>query len=183
MDSSQTNRPCDHPGCTEAGAYRAPRSREALNRFYWFCLEHVRAYNRSWNYCAGMNTEQIEADIRQDAVWRRPTWQFGTGRRRIWTEPDFHDPFGFYGRSERRQTGGDFHGKGSGTFWSPNSPEGKALAIMGLEGEVSLQALKKRYKELAKKHHPDANGGCKVAEERLKSINDAYTTLRKTITA
>ena len=38
--------------------------------------------------------------------------------------------------------------------------------------------MKTRYKELAKRHHPDANGGDRAAEERLKTINIAYATLR-----
>jgi curved DNA-binding protein CbpA len=39
-------------------------------------------------------------------------------------------------------------------------------------------SLKARYKELVKRHHPDAHGGDKAAEERLKVINQAYSTLK-----
>ncbi|MFO1060844.1 MAG: DnaJ domain-containing protein, partial [Dongiaceae bacterium] len=35
-----------------------------------------------------------------------------------------------------------------------------------------------RYKSLVKRLHPDANGGDKAAEERLKHINLAYSTLK-----
>src|SRR5690606_7509346 len=185
MHANASSRVCDHPGCREPGTYRAPQARQALDSFYWFCLEHVRAYNRSWNYCAGMNTEEIEANIRSDAVWRRPTWRFGTGGRRIWSEEELDDSLGILGRRKRPAHTGSSGNDGNAArrYWSPSSPEGKALATMGLEGTVTLQALKMRYKELAKKHHPDANGGCKLAEERLKSINEAYAVLRKTITA
>jgi curved DNA-binding protein CbpA len=41
-----------------------------------------------------------------------------------------------------------------------------------------MAAVKAKYKELAKRHHPDANGGNKASEETLKSINLAYATLR-----
>jgi len=41
-----------------------------------------------------------------------------------------------------------------------------------------MDQLKTRYKELAKQHHPDANGGDRGAEERLKTINLAYATVR-----
>ena len=41
-----------------------------------------------------------------------------------------------------------------------------------------LDAVKIRYKELAKRHHPDANGGSRDAEERLKTINLAYAAVR-----
>ena len=39
--------------------------------------------------------------------------------------------------------------------------------------------MKSRYKDLARRHHPDANGGDRSAEERFKTINVAYTALRQ----
>src|ERR1700753_1919450 len=71
-------RPCDHPGCRAAGDYRAPRSKSDLSQFYWFCLDHVRAYNAAWNFYAGMSEAEIEAEIRADTVWQRPTWPLGS---------------------------------------------------------------------------------------------------------
>ncbi len=41
-----------------------------------------------------------------------------------------------------------------------------------------MDVVKSRYKELAKRHHPDANGGSRDAEERLKNINIAYARVR-----
>ena len=70
-------RPCDHPGCEAGGDFRAPKSRLELDRYYWFCLEHVRAYNVAWNYYAGMSDSEIEAEIRRDTVWQRPSWKLG----------------------------------------------------------------------------------------------------------
>src|ERR687892_757425 len=46
---------CQWPGCRCAGEYRAPKSRERLREFYLFCLDHVRAYNRAWDFFKGMN--------------------------------------------------------------------------------------------------------------------------------
>src|SRR5258708_32746139 len=71
-------RPCGHPGCAGRGDFRAPRSKSELNAFYWFCLDHVRAYNAAWNYYAGMSEAEIEAEIRSDTVWQRPTWPLGS---------------------------------------------------------------------------------------------------------
>src|SRR5690606_39566236 len=70
-------RACDHPGCAAEGEYRAPRSRERLTEYYWFCLDHVRAYNKAWDYCAGMGPDDVEHQVRRDTVWRRPAWPFG----------------------------------------------------------------------------------------------------------
>jgi curved DNA-binding protein CbpA len=46
---------------------------------------------------------------------------------------------------------------------------------------VRLSDVKARYKTLAKRLHPDANGGDKVAEERLKLVNHAYTILKNSV--
>ena len=53
----------------------------------------------------------------------------------------------------------------------------QALAELQLGAEVGLKDIKNRYKQLAKRYHPDANGGDKRAEERLKRINEAYEYL------
>ena len=52
------------------------------------------------------------------------------------------------------------------------------LATLGLTWPMTLDAVKVRYKELAKRHHPDANNGDRAAEERLKTINLAYAAVR-----
>src|SRR5262245_61548266 len=72
------SRGCQHPDCSEPGIYRAPKSRARLREYYWFCLEHVRAYNSAWDYCAGFKEADIEAAVRAQACWERPTWRLGT---------------------------------------------------------------------------------------------------------
>lgn len=162
---------CDHPGCTAAGDYRAPRSRDRLHLFYWFCLDHVRTYNAQWNYYAGMSAAEIEADLRNDTVWQRPTWPLGSRAR--WRFGARVRDFGMFGfedeeGTERREPPRN----------RPLSEQEQALAVFDLAPPFSLGGLKARYKELVKLHHPDIHGGDKAAEERLKLINRAYSTLK-----
>lgn len=175
LDTRPSLRVCDHPGCAERGEYRAPRSRDRLGDYFWFCLEHVREYNKSWNYYAGMSDAEVEADLRRSTTWNRPTWRFGLGdaAARGQAFRRARDPFGVF-----EDDAGDDVRAGPARP-SSHSPEGRAFAVMGLEPPLTLDQLKRRYKELVKKHHPDANGGDRGAEERLKSINEAYTTLRR----
>ncbi len=84
--------PCDHPGCEAGGNFRAPKSRLELHDYRWFCLEHVRAYNLAWNYYAGMTQADVEAEIRRDTVWQRPSWRLG---ERHGPAPQINDHFGF----------------------------------------------------------------------------------------
>src|SRR3974377_414485 len=96
--AAAATRLCDHPGCAAAGDYRAPRARDRLRQFYWFCLDHVRAYNAQWNYYAGMSAAEIEAEIRNDTGWQRPTWPLGS-RIGLRFDPRVRD-FGLFGFEE-----------------------------------------------------------------------------------
>ena len=46
--------------------------------------------------------------------------------------------------------------------------------------KVSIEQIKSAYRKQAKKYHPDVNVGNKLAEERIKDINEAYRTLSNT---
>lgn len=159
------DRSCEHPGCELPGEFRAPRSPSQLRDYLWFCIDHVRAYNSQWNYYADMDEDAVEADRKGTAYWNRPTWPLNGG----WPLHGMRDHFGFFDEEQEETT----HRKTE----HPDSPYTDALAIMNLTPPVTPDAIKRRYKELVKKHHPDANGGDKQAEERLKAINQAYTTL------
>ena len=173
---ASAERGCEHPGCAEPGLYRAPKSRQKLNEYKWFCLEHVRDYNRAWNYYAGMDESEVEAHIRNDTVWQRPTWPLGSWHsfrpRNAESGVRFRDPFGFFRDDSRPAEGG--------TDARRNLPpaERQALTVLELSPPVTRDEIKIRYKGLVKQLHPDANGGDKEAEERLKLINQAYSTLK-----
>ncbi len=173
---SPSLRVCDCPGCLAAGDYPAPKARDRLREYFWFCLDHVREYNRAWDFYAGMSAAEIEVEMRSDTTWQRPTWPLGTWRLyeqrlRSRVQGEEGAPFG-RGR-------GDEPGAGDGRHrHPPPSPEDEARRVLDLEPNASFAEIKARYRALVKKHHPDANGGDKVAEEQLKRINLAYTTLK-----
>jgi hypothetical protein len=172
-------RPCDQPGCIAGGDYRAPKSRLDLHDYYWFCLDHVRAYNSAWNYYAGMSDTEIEAEIRHDTVWQRPSWRLGDRHGPGYADR-IRDHFGVFsgspeGPDERRRRHGDHR---RDLVRRALSAREQALAVFEIEPPFTLVSLKARYKTLVKLHHPDAHGGDKAAEEKLKIINQAYATLK-----
>ncbi len=157
---------CAWPGCDSEGDYRAPRSRDRLREFQWLCLDHVREFNRTWDFFAGMSQREIDSHRRDDVTWHRPTWRYGTA---FGFADRWQDAFGLFGE----EASGDYRRR-------PSRPRTKAeemMARLGLDPGCGLDALKRRYKQLAKQHHPDLHGGDKAAEERLKLINEAYTYL------
>ncbi len=160
---------CAKPDCHNDGIYKAPRTPRDVRDYIWFCLDHVREYNRGWNYFEGIDEVGMEDAIRKSTTWERPSWAFGTAGAKI--AVDFDDPFGILGGQKTAQN-------------EPQKPqltadEEKAWAIFRLSPCTDGDLVKKRYKELAKLHHPDANGGSRSAESRLKSINWAYAILKK----
>lgn len=164
------SRYCEVSGCREDGAYPAPQARDRLNDYYWFCLEHVRAYNAAWNYYAGMSEAEVEHHRRTDTVWQRPSW-----------------PFGGPSAKHERQIEDELRKEFAGVFddgprpchpAKPQSEHEQALAVLDLDVDADAIQIKARYIKLVKKLHPDANGGNLEAEERLKVVNLAYTTLK-----
>ena len=54
----------------------------------------------------------------------------------------------------------------------------KALGPLGLDENADAESIKARYKELVKRLHPDANGGDRSTEDKLREIIQAYNYLR-----
>lgn len=162
-------RRCDHLGCEEAGEFRAPKDRANMKEFYWFCLGHVREYNKAWDFYKGMSQEEILKSQKDDVTWQRPTWPLGSGMKgmhRIHLADGLSDEI-FSEHSQSRT--------------SKKLPREcrEALAVFNLSFPFAEEDLKSVYKKLVKQFHPDHKKGCKLAEERLKTINQAYSTLKK----
>lgn len=186
-------RGCDWPGCTEPGRFRAPRGRERLREFQWLCLDHVRAFNQSWNFFQGMSDDEVRQFQEEIAIGHRPTWSVGVnaqgamaeararsfrpgeekpGRQPHFWQDDLYDLLG--------RTGG-----GPGTASTSKEPRRRvsrlqrdALTTLGLDESADTAEIKSRYKELVKRYHPDSNGGDRGAEEILQRVIRAYQTLR-----
>lgn len=171
-------RACDMPGCRNGGEFRAPKSKE-LNDYHWFCQEHVQEYNKAWNFFEGMSIADMEDHIARATVWDRPTKRFDNAgqsealKRKAWQTYNFTD-------EEPPQTSkSDYKARNESRYaGNRQTPEFEALAIMGLEPPITLEGIKSKYKELAKKFHPDLNPDDPNAEELLKKINMAYTVLK-----
>lgn len=186
-DPPPVEKACDHPGCQAQGQFRAPKSRQNLNDYYWFCLDHVRAYNSTWDYYAGMGPAEIETAVRSAIVGDRPTWKLGqrsaSGRQYKFGNGTRFDLFpeevqahveARMGQAKRKA-----EREAKARARRKLSAEDQALAVLDLSGPIDMDAVKIRYKALVKQLHPDANGGDKEAEERLKVVNQAYSALKR----
>lgn len=176
-DTSVMGRTCAYKGCREEAPYRAPQGRGRDGQYYWFCLDHVRDYNKSYNYFDGMTDDDVIAYHRDSMTGHRPTSPIGVrGRktraaRNAWSGI-VEDPFGLFG-------GGDPSPPPQPEPRRVTGPERHAFEVMGLDQEASKEAIKSRYKTLVKRHHPDANHGDRSSEDRLRNVINAYNVLRR----
>ena len=105
---------CDHAGCGRMGEFRAPKGRGREGQFFRFCMEHVKAYNASYNYFAGMTDDALQAYAKDDAIGHRPTWKLGVNSRAARMSQrgkvaggaageEVEDAFGLFGARQRQQ--------------------------------------------------------------------------------
>lgn len=192
---------CAWEGCDKPGVHRAPKGHRAEGEYHNFCLEHVRHYNTSFNFFAGMDADAIETHVHESAATNgRPSWGLGAK-----PEPDakskakpnatrpsaaeraryprsrkadanrrVNDPlhvFAKYARSQQR-------GPQLERVIKIHESDRRALETLGFQASAKSDEIKKAYKSLVKIHHPDANGGDKSSEDRLRTIIAAYTHLK-----
>jgi hypothetical protein len=168
---------CDHPGCAELGEFRAPVGWQREGEYYCFCLDHVREYNASYNYFSGMTPEAVALYQRDACVGHRPTWTMSnggasTGRARGDDPSRFADPLSIFGRRNAPQQPAE-----------PQRPRHgiaarRALDQLGLDETADAGTIRTRYKDMVKRLHPDANGGDRSLEDKLREIIRAYSYLK-----
>lgn len=174
---------CAWPGCSLPGTHRAPRGRQYEGQYLDLCLDHVREYNRDYNFFKGLDDAAVST-IQKDALTgHRPTWRLGenswasskSGRRApaggYRRTMNHRDPLGLFGDAAT--------GPASPPARTLRNAERKALHSLGLEEGATSEEVKTRYKTLVKRLHPDANGGSRDNEDKLKEVIQAYDYLRE----
>ena len=165
---------CDHPGCLAKGEYRAPQGRDREGSYFSFCLEHVREYNATYDYFSGMSDDAVARFQKEALVGHRPTWSMGVNGAagETGSVDDLHpDSLGIF-RARARQA----RTENARPRYSQATT--KALQALGLDEAADVAAVKARYKQLVKQLHPDANGGDRSNEDKLREIIRAYNFLK-----
>lgn len=167
-----STRKCDHPGCDEPGQFRAPKSPDILDEYYWFCKTHVREYNLKWNFFDGTPDDQIAEQVDKDRVWERDTQPFKkTDEQRAWARLGIEDPHQVLGGNATRNPG-----RSAGRKLPPT--ERRAIEILEAKDSWTKPEIRKAYKSLIKVLHPDMNGGDRSQEEQLTEVVWAWDQIK-----
>ena len=162
---------CEWENCEQSGDFKAPIEKDNSKNYRWLCGEHIKLFNKSWNYFEGMNQTEIENFIKSDVTWHRPTQKFGSSDNFfniLWNNA-LNDKFNFFKQENNinNLNGAKLYEK-----------DKDALRIMELELNARWPIIQKRFKTLVKKFHPDKNAGNKQFEDKLKKITLAYSHLK-----
>jgi len=163
-------RKCYKKDCSNPGIYKAPKSKNEIKNYIWFCEEHIKSYNKEWDYCKDMTQKEIEKHIQLDTIGWRPTWNFSTASRKFKDfEKIFSNYFDFFKKKKNQHK-----------INKNNSLLKNALKILNINNEnINIKLVENKYKKLVKKYHPDVNKGNKKYEEKLKKINKAFEEIKK----
>ena len=162
---------CEWNNCKQNGSFKAPTERDNSKNFRWLCKEHIKLFNKSWNYFDGMSQSEIENFIKSDLTWHRPTQKFGSTDNFfniLWNNA-LTDNFEIF-------KNGKFNGRAKNLKLDEKSKD--AFKIMGLQLDSDWPSVQKKFKTLVKKFHPDRNAGNKRFEDKLKKITLAYSHLK-----
>ncbi len=176
-----SGRRCEQKGCEMSGKYRAPKSPDLIDQFHWFCLKHVREYNLKWNFFENHSSEELDKQLRDDAVWSRKTKPIGKDNNKIhtegrsWARLGFDDPHAILGDKGTRDP--DQNSTSINQRRLPLSDR-KALDILGARDTMNKDQIRKIYKALVKDLHPDMNGGRRDDEERLTEVVWAWEQIK-----
>lgn len=162
--SENTERMCDHPGCHKKGEFRAPKDRK-LKEYYWFCLDHVQEYNARWNYYDGLEDNEEQEKIRS-----KMHFKFGSKIK-------YNFGFDFKGNFEYFDEYGTGFSEVKEALFTAEDKKCLLVMELSIEDEITIDVVKKQYKKLVKKYHPDLHQGDKTAEEKFKILGQAYKTL------
>jgi hypothetical protein len=178
--------PCQWPKCSAPATHRAPKGRLRASEYWQFCLEHVREYNNSYNFFAGMSDDAVAKYQKDSITGHRPTWKMGSvggepaakRARRKFRGAGFEteDPFSLFG--EAAAAAGKGHARVTPEGRKIFNAQRRALDVLGLEVDAQRADIKSKFKTLVKRHHPDANGGDRGSEAQLREIIQAYNYLK-----
>jgi hypothetical protein len=182
--AGQDPRPCAHPGCAAEGEFRAPvhKPRSAFDgpsgppAWQYFCLEHVRAFNASWNYFEGMSQDEIFEAQSPYPSWERETRAFA--HNAFADGPDrVVDTLGVLRWRANGTAQGDRRRSATGRLLS--TEDLRALSVLGLADDATLDEVKSRYRSLVRRYHPDSHGGDRRHEMKLQRATEAHDHLRQ----
>ena len=134
---------CDWNNCLEEGSYKAPVEKDNSKKYRMLCLNHIKEFNKNWNYFEGMDDNQIYEFIKSDMTWHKPTQSFSSSDnffKILWNNA-------LKDEQNKYKTNGQFDHMNQFKF---NHNDVKAFGILGISIGIKWEKYKRSLKNLSK---------------------------------
>ncbi|MGO7549130.1 J domain-containing protein [Rhizobium leguminosarum] len=169
---------CQWDGCESGGTNRAPVGRDAEGLYLLFCPQHAREYNKGYNFASNLS----------DPVTARYQSEAASGARKTWGTRVDHATEMPLPSTVRSGTAKALNARKSAAQHQATKAdlqrrklkvlEAKAFETLGLLQGAAPEEIRRRYKQMLKLHHPDANRGDRNSEAELQAAIDAHKILK-----
>ena len=152
---------CEWENCKEIGEFKAPLEKDNSKNYKWLCKEHIKFFNKNWNYFEGMSQKEIENFLKSDLTWHRPTQKFGSSDNFfniLWNNA-LSDKFNLFQEEKIFSNLKDR---------KLSEKDKDAFKNMGLEFNADWSSIRKKFKTLVRKLLPDRYSANKQLEDKLK---------------
>ena len=130
---------CDWEKCKQIGLYKAPIEKDNSKKFRLLCLEHIKIFNKNWNYFSDMDEGEIEYFIKSDLTWHKPTKSFSSAENffKILWKNTLDDKTNFFDSSDFKRS-------------KLSEKDRHALEVLGLRMDTKWPDIQKKFKTLVK---------------------------------
>lgn len=169
---------CHWDGCEGHGAHRAPVGRDGEGLYFLFCLEHVKEYNKGYNFNVDLSDANIARYQREAVTGARVVGGQSVRQAAEPLLPSMARSGSAKAINARKTAAQRQAQKTELQARKLKVLEAKAFETLGLSADATPQEIRARYKERLKMHHPDANQGNRSAEDLLRASIDAHKILK-----
>ncbi|TNM63758.1 J domain-containing protein [Aliirhizobium smilacinae] len=169
---------CQWDGCEKVGPHRAPVGGAAEGLYLSFCLEHVRDYNKGYNYSTALSSPEVARYQKEAAAGSRVTSGTAFSAAKEAPLPSTAPSGSAKSVNARKSAAQRLFEKRASQARKLKVLEAKAFETLGLAPDATPEEIRARYKERLKMHHPDANQGNRNSEDLLRASIEAHKILK-----
>ncbi|WP_439627163.1 J domain-containing protein [Shinella sp.] len=169
---------CQWDCCEKTGSHRAPVGRDGEGLYLLFCLEHVKEYNKGYNFTADLSHADVARYQREATTGARPTWGTAVDQATEIPMPSTTRSGSAKALNARKTAAQRQAQKADLQKRKLKVLEARAFETLGLSPDATPAEIKSRYKERLKMLHPDTNQGDRLSEDELRASIEAHKILK-----
>ncbi|WP_439618873.1 J domain-containing protein [Shinella sp.] len=169
---------CQWDCCEKIGAHRAPVGRDGEGLYLLFCLEHVKEYNKGYNFTADLSHADVARYQREATTGARRTWGTAVDQATEIPMPSTTRSGSAKALNARKTAAQRQAQKADLQKRKLKVLEARAFETLGLSSDATPDEIKSRYKERLKMLHPDTNQGDRLSEDELRASIEAHKILK-----